>query len=134
MQTFTVTNDGTATLTLGTPDVAGGSRAAMAMMVAEEFGIARFAADWTEIIADESIDAVCIGTWPYMHAPLTIAALESGKHVLCEARMALNLREAREIGEQNEGFMKQVRVTVAGPPWTARRVRARRSRAARRVW
>ncbi|MCZ6859317.1 MAG: xanthine dehydrogenase family protein molybdopterin-binding subunit [Alphaproteobacteria bacterium] len=34
-----INEDGSVTLTLGTPDVAGGSRAAMAMMVAEEFGI-----------------------------------------------------------------------------------------------
>ncbi len=34
-----VNEDGSVTLTLGTPDVAGGHRAAMAMMVAEEFGI-----------------------------------------------------------------------------------------------
>lgn len=64
---------------------------------AEQFGIAKVAADWTEIIADDGIDAVCIGTWPYMHAALTIAALEAGKHVLCEARMAVNAREAREM-------------------------------------
>ncbi|MBL4720134.1 MAG: Gfo/Idh/MocA family oxidoreductase [Alphaproteobacteria bacterium] len=65
--------------------------------VADQFNIPNVASNWTEIIDDESIDAVCIGTWPYMHAPLTIAALEAGKHVLCEARMALNVDEAREM-------------------------------------
>jgi hypothetical protein len=34
---------------------------------------------------------------PYMHAPLSIAALEAGKHVLCEARMAMNASEARAM-------------------------------------
>lgn len=65
--------------------------------VAQEFGVPRVADDWQEIIEDEGIDAVCIGTWPYMHATLTIAALEAGKHVLCEARMAMNAEEARAM-------------------------------------
>ena len=43
--------------------------------------------DWRDIISDPGIDAVCIGTWPVMHKALTLAALEAGKHVLCEARM-----------------------------------------------
>ncbi|MBT3536623.1 MAG: Gfo/Idh/MocA family oxidoreductase, partial [Rhodospirillaceae bacterium] len=65
--------------------------------VADEFDIPRVAADWQEIIEDPGIDAVCIGTWPYMHAPMTIAALEAGKHVLCEARMALNADQGHEM-------------------------------------
>src|SRR5262249_30552826 len=43
------------------------------------------------------IDAVVIGTWPYLHAPITLAALEAGKHVLTEARLAMNATEAREM-------------------------------------
>jgi predicted dehydrogenase len=46
---------------------------------------------------DDEVDAVCIGTWPYMHHTLTLASLEKGKHVLCQARMANNAREAREM-------------------------------------
>ena len=65
--------------------------------VAREFGIAEVADTWEDIIFDDDIDAVCIGTWPYMHAPLTIAALEAGKHVLCEARMAMNAQEAQAM-------------------------------------
>ena len=65
--------------------------------IADEFGVEKVCADWREIMSDPDIDAVCIGTWPYMHAPLTIAALEAGKHVLCEARMALNAAEGRQM-------------------------------------
>ncbi len=68
-----------------------------AKKVADEFGIAKVAADWTELLADDGVDAVCIGTWPYMHEQLTIAALQAGKHVLCEARMAMNLAQARAM-------------------------------------
>ena len=66
---------------------------------AREFGIPRVADHWREIVADDGIDAVCIGTWPYLHAPVTIAALEAGKHVLCEARMAMNAPQAHEMLE-----------------------------------
>jgi predicted dehydrogenase len=56
-------------------------------------------AHWQELLEDDSIDAVCIGTWPYMHRPLTLAALEKGKHVLTEARMASTAQEARDMLE-----------------------------------
>jgi predicted dehydrogenase len=65
--------------------------------VAREFGIARVAADWREIVAATDLDAVCIGTWPYLHAEITIAALRAGKHVLTEARMARDHAEARAM-------------------------------------
>jgi predicted dehydrogenase len=67
--------------------------------VADEFAIPKVQDHWQSLLEDASIDAVCIGTWPYMHAPLTIAALEAGKHVLCEARMAMNHSEARAMLE-----------------------------------
>lgn len=49
------------------------------------------------MIDDPEVDAVCIGTWPYLHAPVTCATLAAGKHVLCEARMARNVAEARQM-------------------------------------
>jgi predicted dehydrogenase len=65
--------------------------------VAREFGIARVYADWRDVVRDGDVDAVCIGTWPYMHCEITVAALEQGKHVLCEARMAMNAVEGRRM-------------------------------------
>jgi predicted dehydrogenase len=67
--------------------------------VTHEFAIPKIHDHWQSLLEDASIDAVCIGTWPYMHAPLTIAALEAGKHVLCEARMAMDHSEARAMLE-----------------------------------
>jgi predicted dehydrogenase len=64
---------------------------------AEEFGIPRAYTDWQELIAADGIDAVLIGTWPYMHREITLAALDSGRHVLCQARMAMNAAEAHEM-------------------------------------
>ena len=65
--------------------------------VTGEFNIPRAYAGWRDLLDDDSIDAVCIGTWPYMHRTLTVAALESGKHVLCQARMANTAQEARDM-------------------------------------
>ncbi|MQA91927.1 MAG: hypothetical protein GEU90_17185 [Gemmatimonas sp.] len=65
--------------------------------VAEEFGIPRAYPDWQELLSDDDVDAVCIGTWPYVHRTITIDSLEAGKHVLCQARMANNAAEAHEM-------------------------------------
>src|SRR6185295_6111713 len=58
--------------------------------VAKEFDIPKVYGGWRELIAAPDVDAICIGTWPYMHCELTLAAIAAGKHVLCEARMAMN--------------------------------------------
>ena len=62
--------------------------------VADEFGIPKIYNDWQETINDNDTNAIVIGTWPYMHCHATVAALRANKHVMCEARMAMNAREA----------------------------------------
>ena len=54
---------------------------ASAKKVADEFNIDGLFDDWTKLIENPDIDAICIGTWPYMHSAITIEALEAGKHV-----------------------------------------------------
>ena len=63
--------------------------------VTRDYGIPRSYGHWQELVADRDIDAVVIGTWPYLHCPITLAALEAGKHVLTEARLAMNAAEAQ---------------------------------------
>jgi len=65
--------------------------------VADQFNIPTVYDNWQDLLEDPSLDAVCIGTWPYMHRTLTMAALDAGKHVLCEARMATSAQEAQEM-------------------------------------
>jgi predicted dehydrogenase len=65
--------------------------------VAAEFNVPRVHRHWRAVIDDPDVDAVCVGTWPNLHAPVTCAALAAGKHVLCEARMARNVAEARQM-------------------------------------
>ena len=53
--------------------------------------------NWAELVGDPDIDIVWIGTPPYLHSTIAISALEAGKHVFTQARMALNLSEAEEM-------------------------------------
>jgi predicted dehydrogenase len=64
---------------------------------AREYGVADVYTDWREIVDSPDIDAVLIGAYPTMHCPVTLAALEAGKHVFCQARMAMNAREAKKM-------------------------------------
>jgi predicted dehydrogenase len=61
---------------------------------AREFNIPHFTADWRETVIREDIDLISIVTPPYLHAEMTLAALGSGKHVLCEKPTAMNAAEA----------------------------------------
>lgn len=79
-----------------------------------EFGVREIERKWEDLIARPDIDIVWIGTPPYLHAPITIAALEAGKHVFCQARMAMNLKEARAMLRAAEARPRQV--TMLCPP------------------
>ena len=67
--------------------------------VSDQFGIPTVYDNWIDLIEADDTDAICIGTWPYMHCLMTLAGLENGKHVLTEARMAMNAAEARAMLE-----------------------------------
>lgn len=84
--------------------------------VAREFGIARVHADWREVVRAPDVDAICIGTWPYLHCEITVAALEQGKHVLCEARMSMDAAEARRMLEAARRAPHLVAQLVPSPP------------------
>lgn len=65
--------------------------------VAAQFGIPEVLPSWRSVVDADDVDAIVIGTWPYLHKSVSIAALESGKHVLCEARMACDAAEAQQM-------------------------------------
>jgi predicted dehydrogenase len=83
--------------------------------VAKKNGIKRVAKDWRAVVEDPSVDAICIGTWPYMHAEATIAALQNGKHVLCEARMSCDLAEAKAMLAAAQAHPELVAQIVPAP-------------------
>lgn len=70
-----------------------------ARRVAEEFNIPHACSDYQELIALNDVSLVVVAAPPYLHHPATLAALQAGKHVICEKPMAMNAREAREMTE-----------------------------------
>ena len=83
--------------------------------VASQFEIKNYYDNWHEVVYDNGIDAVVIGTWPYMHKKLTVEALQSGKHVLCEARMCMNAQEAMEMYDCAQSYSNLVAQIVPAP-------------------
>lgn len=65
--------------------------------VAQQFNIPTVYDNWLALVEAPDTNAIMIGTWPYLHCPVTLAALAAGKHVLTEARMALNAAEAKRM-------------------------------------
>ncbi|GIN56045.1 oxidoreductase [Lederbergia ruris] len=68
---------------------------------AAKFGVegAKVYEDYKELLADSSIDIVHVCTPNSSHAEISIAALESGKHVMCEKPMAKTSEEAKQMVE-----------------------------------
>jgi predicted dehydrogenase len=86
-----------------------------AARVVREFDIPRIYGSWEDLVADPGVDAVVIGAWPYLHCPVTLAALDSGKHVLTEARMAMNAREAQRMYDHAAESPRLVSMIVPSP-------------------
>ena len=52
---------------------------------------------WESVVGRDDLDALIVATPPHLHAQISIAAMKSGKHVLCEKPLARTLAEAREM-------------------------------------
>jgi len=70
----------------------------LAKTSAEFPGVATYT-DYKDLLADKNVDAVVIATPDQLHCEMSIAALEAGKHVLCEKPFALKLDECKEMIE-----------------------------------
>ena len=79
---------------------------------AAELGIPTAFGDWGALIEEPEIDAILIGTWPYLHAPIAIEALYAGKHVLTEARMATDADAAAAMVEAAQERPGQIAMVV----------------------
>ena len=68
-----------------------------AKRVAARFGIPVVTADHEELFKRDDIDAVDVCVPNHLHAPMTIAALNAGKHVLCEKPFSRSPQEAQRM-------------------------------------
>lgn len=88
----------------------GNARRASLDAVAREFSVPRTYTDFDEMARDAQIDAVVNALPNYLHAPVTTAMLQSGKHVLCEKPTALNAEEARQMVEAAEAAGRKLMI------------------------
>jgi predicted dehydrogenase len=67
--------------------------AARAQAAAAALGIPKAYGSYEELLADRTIEAIYNPLPNHLHVPLTLAALQAGKHVLCEKPMAIRAAE-----------------------------------------
>lgn len=67
--------------------------------LAKKYGISRVFTDYRDMITSGELDALVVVTPDALHYPITMAALDTGLHVLCEKPLAINAAQAREMYE-----------------------------------
>ena len=79
---------------------------------ARDFGTegAKWYTDYRELLKDETIDVVHVCTPNRSHSDITVAALEAGKHVMCEKPMAINSAEAKKMLDAAERTGKKLSI------------------------
>ena len=71
-----------------------------ALEVAQSWGVPRAYRDIEEVVADPQVQVVHVCTPNHLHRPMAQAALEAGKHVVCEKPLATTLEDARAIADR----------------------------------
>ncbi|MFP3126063.1 Gfo/Idh/MocA family oxidoreductase [Ectobacillus funiculus] len=80
-----------------------------ANQVAERYGIKAYTS-YEELLQSGEVDVVSVCTPNYLHAPISIAALNAGLHVLCEKPMATSKEEAEAMIEAAEKSGKKLMI------------------------
>ncbi|MFH1783893.1 MAG: Gfo/Idh/MocA family oxidoreductase [bacterium] len=86
--------------------------------IASQIGVKKVYTDYRKLLENDEIEAVSICTPNYLHAEMTIAAANAGKHVLVEKPMATSLDEARamvEAARKNKIFLMVEQTHRFGP-------------------
>lgn len=78
------------------------ARLESAQRTAAAFGVPHAYDDWERMLGEHPFDLVCIATPTVTHAPMTLAALRAGAHVLCEKPMAMTSAEAKTMLDEAE--------------------------------
>jgi predicted dehydrogenase len=68
-----------------------------AVRAAAEFNLEHACESYQQLIAVEDVDLVVVSAPPHLHLPVTLAAFDAGKHVICEKPMAMNAAEAARM-------------------------------------
>ena len=76
------------------------ARLESAQAAAAAFDVPHAYDDWQRMLAEHELDLVCIATPTITHAPMTLAALDAGAHVLCEKPTAMDVSEAAAMLER----------------------------------
>ena len=75
------------------------TNAATLERASRETGIAVTSTDYAEIVARDDVQAVIIATPNVSHAPIALAAIAAGKHVLCEKPIAMTFADAKKMAD-----------------------------------
>lgn len=91
-----------------------------AVMAAQKYGTpdAKVYTDYRKLLEDKAIDVVHVLTPNVSHCELTVAALEAGKHVLCEKPMAATYADAKKMYDTAERVGKLLTVGYQYRHWT----------------
>ena len=65
--------------------------------MAQRFGYANAVSNWQAIVEDKSVDLVVICSPSALHEEMAVAALEAGKHVLCEKPLVTDAQQAERV-------------------------------------
>lgn len=71
--------------------------AARLEQTARQYNIGKTFNDYNEMLMGDQVDWVCITTPPEKHQAMTAAAIEAGRHILCEKPIALTTKDARAL-------------------------------------
>jgi len=76
--------------------------------------------DYESLLAEPSIDAIYIPLPNHLHVRYSIAALRSGKHVLCEKPVALNIKELKrleKVATKSSSYFQEAFMVQYHPQW-----------------
>jgi predicted dehydrogenase len=92
--------------------------AGRAQAFAQRYGAEYVTGDYRELIERGGVEAVCIVTPNDLHAPVALAAIEAGLHVLCEKPIALSERDAEAMVQaaRERGVIHVVNFTHRNTP------------------
>ncbi len=79
-----------------------------------ELGVDRWYGDYREMLRDDQLQVVHVCTPNHLHYEATKAALEAGKHVICEKPLAMSVAEAEELTElaQTKGLINVINFNI----------------------